>query len=288
MTSQTRPEALVWTALPAEIRYMIVNTIANQKHPGWASLASVCRERQHVLEKANFRKVRVGVPCLDDFKRIATPRKREIIRHICLDIKLPRYKPNRRAKLHPTAARINSIVTSGIWKLLFILSTWKPGNTLILEPQVSSPSDCEHWFKNIYLSSDDVDHDEDVLSNTLRSGGQYHDPQHGWEHGRQVKAHPIAALEQLFQPSKLDLLSFPEVKVKAVTSLIIRRQLRRCITPLSVGRLLRAFDRLEHINWVPYGSTLERDMNEQRLYTPHVREVANSCFSHDECTTDVY
>lgn len=69
---------------------MILEIFVNQKQPEWASLASVCREWQHVLEKANFRKVKLGVYCLDDFGRITTPQTKEIIQHICFDTELPR------------------------------------------------------------------------------------------------------------------------------------------------------------------------------------------------------
>ncbi|KAI1469211.1 uncharacterized protein F4812DRAFT_470273 [Daldinia caldariorum] len=233
--SQTRSKALAWTSFPAEIRLIILATIANQKHPGWASPASVCREWQHVLEKANFHKIKLRVPCLDEFEHIAAPQKRELIRHICLNVELPRYTSTCCSKRRSPSARISSIVSDGIWKLFSILSTWGPANNLALEINVYSPSDCEHWFKNIYLSSDDVEHHEDAMPNAWRTGSQYHDPQHGWMHGQQIKGPPRTALLQLFRP--------------------IRRQLRRCISPLELGLLLSSFDRLKHISyepWAPY------------------------------------
>ncbi|KAF4997771.1 hypothetical protein FDECE_11993 [Fusarium decemcellulare] len=134
-----------------------------------------------------------------------------------------------------------------------ILSTWGPSNELALEINVYSPSDCEHYFKNIYLSSDDVEHDEDPLTDACRAGSQYHDPRHGWEHGQQTTAPPPYALGHLFEDIRL---IFPVTlpRVQAVTHLIVRRQLRRYLT-WELRELLRAFGRLEQMSfepWAPY------------------------------------
>lgn len=184
--SQTKANALAWASLPAEIRLMILETIATQKHPSWASFASVCREWQHVLEKINFHKVKLGVLCLDDFDRVATPQEGEVIRHIFLSVELPRYTPVVITQPFVASVRTNDIVTKGIRRLLPTLSTCEPGNDLPLEINAYSPSDCEYWFKNIHLTSDNIDHDEDAMPEAWRTGSQYHDPQYGWEHGRQV------------------------------------------------------------------------------------------------------
>ncbi|KAL7620502.1 hypothetical protein AAE478_009497 [Parahypoxylon ruwenzoriense] len=224
--SLTRPEASAWISFPAEIRLMILATIAYQKYPGWASLASVCREWQHVLEKVNFYKIKLRVSCLDDFEYIVSPQKRGIIHHICLNVELPRYTSTCCSKRRSPSVKISSIVSDGIWKLFSILSTWGPANNLALEINVYSPSDCEHWFKNLYLSSDDVEHDKDAMPDAWRTRILFHDLQHGWMHGQQVKAPPKSAMLRLFQPIRL---VFHEMlpRVKAVTCLIIRRQLRR-------------------------------------------------------------
>lgn len=255
--SRTRPEALAWISLPAEIRLMILSIIAHQKYPGWASLASVCKEWQYVLEKINFYKIRLRVPCLDDFENIVSPYKREIIHHLCLDVVLPRYTSTCCSKRSSPSVKNSSIVSDGIWKLFSILSNWRPANNLALEINVYSPSDCEHWFKNLYLSSDDVEHDRDAMPDAWSSRILHHDLQHGWMHGQQVKAPPRSAMQRLFRPIQL---VFHEIlpRVQAVTCLIIRRQLRRCISPSGLGLLLSRFDRLEHISyepWAPYEDT---------------------------------
>jgi hypothetical protein len=151
------------------------------------------------------------------------------------------------SKRHSPSVKISSIVSDGVWKLFSILSTWKPANSLALEINVYSPSDCEHWFKNLYLSSDDVEHDGDAMPKEWRTGIMYHDLQHGWMDGHQVNAPPNSAMLRLFRPIRL---VFHEMlpQVKAVTCFTMRRQLRRFISPSGLSLLLSRFDRLEHIS----------------------------------------
>ncbi|KAH8682145.1 hypothetical protein BX600DRAFT_430033 [Xylariales sp. PMI_506] len=245
---------MVWSILPAEIRLMILSTIAQQKYSGWASLASVGREWQQILEKVNFYKIRLGVACLDEFESIISPQKREMIQHICLNIELARCMSKCCSRRPSPSVKISSVVSGGIWKLFSIHSTWEPASELALEINVHSPSDCEHWFKNIHLSSDDTERDEGAMSDAGRAEILHHDIKHGWKHGQQVKAPPRSAILRLFRPIQLVFQeSLP--RVKAVTSLIIRRQLRRCINTWGLGLLLSRLDHLKHISyepWVPY------------------------------------
>ncbi|KAI0862002.1 hypothetical protein F4860DRAFT_474562 [Xylaria cubensis] len=236
--SQSRSNALTWVSLPAEIRLMILEIVACQKYRGWASLASVCREWQHVLEKVNFHKIKLRVPCLHKFKRYVTPQKRELIRHICPDIVLPRYKPICCSRRRSLSARISSIVSDGIWKLFCILGTWGPAKNMALEINVYSPSDCEHWFKSIYLSSDDVD-GEYAMPDAWKTGSQYHDPQHEWMRGRQVETPPRTVRLQFF---RFIWLAFRGIlpRTKAGDCLIICRQFRRCISPAGLCILLNS------------------------------------------------
>ncbi|KAK2047443.1 hypothetical protein LZ31DRAFT_609542 [Colletotrichum somersetense] len=231
--SQARLKALKWTSLPAEIRLMILSAIAHQKNTGWASFASVCTEWQHALEKANFYKLKLGVSCLEDFKSLISPRKRDIIHHICLNVELQRYmykccsdlwSPPERILLRrrsPPPDKISSIVSGERWRLLSVLSKWKPAAHLALEINVYSPSDCEHYFKNLFLSTDDLN------------------------------LPPWCSEIQLFQPI---FLVFDETlpRVPAVTCLIIRRQLRRCIEEEGLGMILHSLEGLEHISYEPW------------------------------------
>lgn len=133
---------------------------------------------------------------------------------------LPRYVSTCCSKRWSPSVKISRIVSHGIWKLFSILSTWRPTNDLTLEINVYFPSDCEHWFKNIYLTSDDVEDDEDAMSDAWRNRVLYHDLQHVWQHGQQVKSPPRSAMLRLFRPIHLAFhRTLP--RVKAVTCLKI-------------------------------------------------------------------
>lgn len=88
------------------------------------------------------------------------------------------------------------MVSNAIMKLFRILSTWRLAKNLALEINVYSPSDYEHWFKHIYVCSDDVEHNGDANRGAIL----YHDVRHGWVHGRQVKSPPRSAILRLFRP----------------------------------------------------------------------------------------
>ena len=90
LRASTQGARLPWRSLPAEIRLTILETIAQQKHRGWASLASVCKDWQHVIEKQNFRLLKLQVSCLDGFERLVI-RQRHLVQNIQLNIELPRY-----------------------------------------------------------------------------------------------------------------------------------------------------------------------------------------------------
>jgi hypothetical protein len=165
-------------------------------------------------------------------------------------------------KKHSPLVRIGSFVSDAIWKLFHILRTWRRGKDLALEINVYSASDCEHWFKNLQVSSDTCPlegDDEDAMRDVSRSQSSYHDPQHDWIGGQRVNNPPRSAAVRLFRPIRL---VFREAlpRVEAVTHLVIRRQLRRCISPFGLSMPLSRLDRLERITyepWAPYNSCRE-------------------------------
>lgn len=217
---------------------MILEAMIQRKHPGWASFASVCREWQLFIEKRNFGQLKLQVSCLDDFQRLVV-RQRELVQHIWLDIELPRYSCRccKREESFSGMQRNSSVISSGIWKLFCVLGKWKTTNGLTLEVNAHSPSDSEHWFKHhsFFPDGDAVPVQETDCT--------WHDPQHGWVHGQQVKSPPEEAVLRLFSTTYLSFKQgLPQVDV--VTCFIIRRQLRRRLSQESLGFILEKLPRL--------------------------------------------
>ncbi|RTE78965.1 hypothetical protein BHE90_006540 [Fusarium euwallaceae] len=219
--------------LPLEIRLMILETIVQQRYPGWASFASVCKEWQHFIEKRNFCRLKLSVSCLDDFQHLVV-RQRDLVQHIFLDIELP-------------IPSIGYLISGGIRRLFCILGTWKTTNGLTLELGAHSLSDSMHWFRN-YIASDEED-----STATPKLDYSFHDPLHGWSHGQPVQSPPQLAIRQLF---KTPDLSFPvnrvPPQVESVTCLTIRREMRRSLPPLSLGLILSKLPRLENLIFEPW------------------------------------
>ncbi|CAG1992302.1 unnamed protein product [Fusarium graminearum] len=206
---------LKWSSLPPEIRHMILNTIVDLKNPRWADLASVSKERQSVIGVRNMAKLKLQSPsCFDGFEKIV--QQRHLVKHIYLCVELP-----------------NSIISHAIGKILSILSTWKTQGPLTLELNAVSCSNTEHWAENLRF---DDDHDETPRQDLTFAESTWHDPSHGWVNGTQVRPPSFLAMQQLFGPITLDSNSY--VPVTAVTSLLIRRQFRRCLLPSSLDKLL--------------------------------------------------
>lgn len=241
----TRAKAFYWISLPAEIRLMILDAITQQKNPGWASSASVCKEWQLAIEKRNFHRLTLQVSCLGDFERLIV-RQRNLVHHVRLDIELPTYtcQTCKTSWSLPRGGYNGTIISVGVWKPFRVLSTWEPANGLTLELNAYSPSDSDHWFKNYYFG----DPDESFMRQPDYS---WHDPPHGWVNGQQVTAPPRDAILRLFDRIQL---RFREELPRAdrVTCLIIRRQLRRCLCPRSLGLILSKLGCLEHLIYEPW------------------------------------
>ncbi|KAI5861472.1 hypothetical protein GGS23DRAFT_606331 [Durotheca rogersii] len=201
LRGSTRQRPVCWTSLPAEIRLMILDAITQQKHPGWASFASVCKEWQSVIERRNFHRLKLRASCLNDFERIIV-RPRELVRHICLDIELRKYTC-RTCEKSERLGQNSLVFTKGIEKLFRILSTWKLANGLTLELNAYSPSDSDHWFKNYYFtSSNDGNGDATSTHFTQETNRKWHNPEHDWANGRQHTTPPSFVKRHLPQTLK--------------------------------------------------------------------------------------
>ncbi|KAM0451736.1 hypothetical protein ACHAPV_005937 [Trichoderma viride] len=245
-----------WASLPAELRLKILEPITHEKPPGWTSLASVCKEWQTLFEKENYKKIKLRSSRLGEFEYMVSPQKRHLIRHIWLDIELRRYSTRCCCKRNSQLKTMGRTVTKAIRRIFSILSNWETGNELTLELNVVCPSDSEHWFRNLHFSSDCVDDDEESAK-LYEADHLHHDPHHGWLHGAQVEAPSRAAMYQLLYPIKLDeyqLDSKPLPTVKAITQLVIRRQLRRRLLSFSLTEMLGKLPCLENIVYEPWYS----------------------------------
>lgn len=245
----TKPPS--WLSLPAEIRLQILGVIAQHKQPGWAALASVCKEWQFFMEERNFHLLELRVSCLDDFERLVIQQGRPV-QHIRFEIELPEYACDcyeRDPREDPDADLNMLAIREGIWKLFRVLSTWKPTNGVTLELNAYSPHDTDHWFKNFYFSTYDEDEQDEISPQDTHCN--WHDPEHGWVNGQQVTRPPPGIISRLFG---VFTLQFPEElpRVDCVTRLIIHRQLRCWFYPDKLWLILGKLVGLEHLIYEPW------------------------------------
>lgn len=235
---------------------MILEEISLQKCRGWSSCAAVCREWQNFVERKNFFRLKLKTTCLDELERIVV-RQRDLVGFICLNIEFPRYTCRYCADSYMwTCSRgDNTIVRGTLLKLFSILSTWQPAGRLLLELNAFSRSDSEHWFKNYYFGLEHEDGGNLVLQQETTA--RWHDPDHGWVNGQQVKAPPVSALLRIFSPLCSGLPgNLPEVH--AITGLVIRRQLRRQISPETLRILFKRLPKLESVVYEPWHDPLHK------------------------------
>lgn len=171
--------------------------------------------------------------------------QRKLVKHVWLNIELPRYtcRSCQWTESGSGASRNDSIIRKAVSKLFSILSTWDPvGIGLILELSAQSPGDSEHWFKNYFFGAGDQL--QEVAS-------RWHDPKHNWIDGQQVATPDGLALRRLFE---IVDLHFPEAlpEVRAVTSFVLRRQVRRRFAPTTLQLLLEKLPQLECIIYEPW------------------------------------
>jgi hypothetical protein len=262
-----------WASLPAEIRLMILGGVAQQKHAGWASLASVCKEWQSVLAKENFRRLKLQPSCLEDFEHLII-RQRHLIRYIQLEIELPKYSCQhcQRDGSMRGIDQENQSISHGIWKLLWILKAWESArqrdpaknglpNGVTLELNAYSPSDAEHWFKNYHFT--DGSNDDNCKAD---------DPVHGWINGQRVVPPPATAIPRLFPMIHLPYEKVLAPQVGSITRLIIRRRLRRSFYPGALLYVLKRLNAVEHLVYEPWRQWENhfRDMHDRRKQAPQL------------------
>ncbi|OIW32387.1 hypothetical protein CONLIGDRAFT_678788 [Coniochaeta ligniaria NRRL 30616] len=254
--------------LPAEIRLMILELLAQEKH-GLASYASVCKEWAAVIEKKNFARLKLRPSCLDDLENMVGRQRRRLVRHIWLNIELQPYTCPECCQW-PESHSSSSVCSRAISKLFTILAAWNPtGHGLTLELSAQSPSDAEHWFKNYYFGADGEDEDDISESDSRRLRPRIHDPKHGWVDGYQVAAPGNSyALERLYEglwltpPEDLPVL-------QVVTKLVIRYQIMiERDLPKGLKRLSIFQDYNDELMAVWNGTPIHIDTDDMRTVEP--------------------
>ncbi|KAI9152241.1 hypothetical protein HJFPF1_09469 [Paramyrothecium foliicola] len=271
--------------LPPDVQSRICDAISASS--GTSSLAccvSVCRDWQCVFERKSFQRLILTPSCLTDFERIVASdsQRRAQVQHIHLRIQLQTYtcrdcapsvQPERRFSLQQYAEpgddvfdrrrlerlvmteKNNRLVKDAVIRLFSILSTWEASCCtagILLEISALSPSDSEHYFQaDVHLDANGM------AADTPDGRGQDmpkpHDPQHGWENGRQKRTPDFESIQNIFYDNlflEFDPEELPLVPV--VTKLLLRRQTRRWIHATSLQAILVSLPSLEMFMYEPW------------------------------------
>lgn len=230
--------------MPADIRLLILDEIAGEKHRGWARCAAVCKEWQAILEPKSFSHLALELSCLDGLETFVV-QQRPLVQHISLNIDLPRYTCRTCNRSDTMSTHKSTIFRRAILRLFSILSTWQPTGQLTLELSASSPSDSQHWFKNYCFGPG---HEDTRGWTQQEKAVKWHDPKHGWINGQQVETPDPSAIMRLFSPLCLNVPQNIPV-VHGVRSFSIRRQLRHELFPEVMKALWEKLPRLESIGY---------------------------------------
>lgn len=215
--------------------------------------AAVCKEWQELVERRNFRQLKLRSTCVEGLRTMITDRTRPLVQKIWLHVDILSYtclicyRPESRSAW----VRNNRMIKGAIFKLFDLLHTWNSTSGITLELSTNSRSDPEHWFKN-YCFGDG--------SQGVRNWGR---SDHEWSNGRRLSFSSARPLDRLFE--SIDLTSRLRILgVEVITRLVIRRQLRRRLTPSSLRFLLDKLPRLECLIFEPW-----------RWWNPELRQVSD-------------
>ncbi|EEU37405.1 uncharacterized protein NECHADRAFT_86390 [Fusarium vanettenii 77-13-4] len=230
-----------WNSLPMELRFMIFEYLAACGPGHLSACAAVCKEWQELIERRNFCQLKLRSTCVEGLTTMVTDRTRPLVQHIWLHVAIPPYTCLicYRQESRSAWVRNNRMIKGAVLKLFAILQTWDSTDGITLELSTNSPSDPEHWFKN-YCFGDG--------SQGARNCGH---SDHGWSNGTRLSFPSARPLDRLFET--IDLTSrLRLLRVDIITRLVIRRQLRRRLTPSSLRMLLDKLPRLERLIFEPW------------------------------------
>ncbi|TDZ23510.1 hypothetical protein Cob_v003117 [Colletotrichum orbiculare MAFF 240422] len=130
-----------WYSLPPELATVVLENLhRQQRKKGLSSYVRVCKQWQYVLEKENFRRLKLRASCLESFEEVVSRRVRGLVRHVWLNVKLLSYENKTNWRFSTTGE--DSMMEKAAGKLLASLKTWRStGNGLTLELTAQSPTD---------------------------------------------------------------------------------------------------------------------------------------------------
>lgn len=234
-----------WQSLLPEIRNIILKELAQDDTT--ATYASVCKDWRNFFGKRNFSHLKIPLSDLDFLDQLSEESTRQVD-HIWLNIELRRYtcRACRKDESLTWSYLNDRIIVEALVKLFSVLARWDHNQHLTLELNTYSPSDSEHWFKTCYFGAPG----EGKFDITPKSR-DFHDPQHGWQHGHVVEPPTDRALARPFaMPYGAELQRLPIVK--AVTKFVLRRQCRRQFWPSTLREIWFRLPRLEEISFEPW------------------------------------
>lgn len=245
-----------WGSLPPEIRMMIIKALIQDDGCCVVHYATVSREWQTIVEQKIFGRLKLTPSRFASFAKI-THRQRTLVKYIWLCIELHVYDCSQIKELGNDRwhkANID-VIGKAIWGLFGILSTWGPSESLVLDISVHSPSDPQHYFKQLQFGSDAIPEANNAQGTIIS-----HNSCHGWVKFQQVILPSEEAIEDAidsyfwyFQDIEMTgdfWRGLPEVT--AVTGFLLRRQTRRRWEPETLRAILGRLPRLQEFYYEPW------------------------------------
>ncbi|KAL8754825.1 MAG: hypothetical protein Q9199_004068 [Rusavskia elegans] len=228
--------------------------------------ATVSREWQIIVGQKIFGRLKLTPSRFASFAKI-THRQRTLVKYIWLCIELQVYDCWQMRDFGCNRwheANIN-VIGKAIWGLFSILSRWVPSESLVLDISVHSPSDSQHYFKQLQFGSDAIPEANNAQGTVIS-----HVSCHGWVISQQAVPPSQEAIEDaidryywFFQDIEMTgdfWRGLPEFT--AVTGLLLRRQTRRRWEPETLRAILGRLPRLQEFYYEPWREWNRLDQQE--------------------------
>lgn len=244
---------------------MILETLL-QDGCSLASLATVSREWQTIIEKHNFARIKVTLSRLRNFGSMVH-RNRALVRYIWFHMELPKYGCMDCESIDNIPNRGTVVCKCVFHDLFSVLSTWEPHGTLVLDISFHSPNDPEHWFPGLTYLPDIPSKEEFELTFCGKDRPKVASPEdnkHGWADG----SPPCLALHKITENVKIGRLKENKglcplegldyawsrrlPATPAVTGFLLRQQNRRLLDPYEVKRMFELCTGLQEVYYEPW------------------------------------